>query len=105
MRADATLSKGPRDLFVLWEECDKGIDGRIPAKAFGYRERGRVSSLYGKRNKVWQLIKRLMVEHEITHTIAIDKIYAAYGGNTSPTKIVKLITTDTRTFDERFATN
>ena len=51
LRPDARLSKGPHDLEVLWEEYDKGLDGNLAAKSFGYSEHGRVSSLYGYETK------------------------------------------------------
>ena len=101
LREDARLSKGPRDLDALWREYEYGLDNNIAAKNFGYRERGRVSSLYGKRNKVWQLIKKLMIEQEITHHDAINKIHDKYGP-LSCTKMIRAITKETRSFNEVF---
>jgi hypothetical protein len=54
--ADATLSKCPRDLHLLLEEYEHGLEGHKLVKDFNDAERGRVSSTYSKRNHVWQLI-------------------------------------------------
>ena len=38
---EATLSRNPKNLYVLWEEYEFGVEGRMPAKNFSIRERGR----------------------------------------------------------------
>ena len=37
---NATLCKNPRSLFILWDEYNKGIAGRKPARTFTSSERG-----------------------------------------------------------------
>ena len=92
---NATLSKCPRDLWILWQEYEHGLDGRKPAKDFNDAERGQVSSTYSKRNHVWQLIRRLINQRDVHYSVAIDTIYEVYG-NTSVTKIIKAIQRDAR---------
>ena len=43
---NATLSKCPWDLWILWQEYEHGLDGCKPAKDFNDAERGQVSSTY-----------------------------------------------------------
>jgi len=96
LRPDATLSKCPRDLYLLWQEYEHGLDGRHAAKTFSEAEKGRVTSSYSKRNKVWKTIQRLINSRGVHHNIAIDTIYEVYG-NISVTKIIKAIQRDEKT--------
>ena len=45
----ATLSRNPRDLFVLWQEYMFRIAGRKPAKQFSSKERGKCKFTYNLR--------------------------------------------------------
>ena len=90
---NATLSKCPRDLHILWEEFEHGLEGRKPAKDFNDAERGQVASTYSKRNHVWRLIRQLVNRRGIHYSVAIDLIYSVYG-NVSVTKIIKAIQKD-----------
>lgn len=91
---NATLSRCPRDLWMLWEEYEHGLEGRKAAKDFNYAERGKVASTYSKRNHVWKLIRRLVNERGVHYSVAIDSIYAAYSDNPSVTSIIKAVQAD-----------
>ena len=74
----ATLSKCPRNLYVLWQEYQFGLGGRKPARLFTSVERGRVKFKYSRRKIIWSAIDR-MVRSGDTAQVAIDRIYEVYG--------------------------
>ena len=74
----ATLSKCPRNLYVLWQEYQFGLGGRKPARQFTAVERGRVKFKYSRRKIIWGAIDR-MVRGGATAQVAIDRIYEVYG--------------------------
>ena len=84
----ATLSKGPRDLYVLWQEYEFGIEGRKPAKLFTRRERGRQKSKYCRWKAFWDLGSRLISKGHSSDA-AIYKIYSIYGRSLSVTAILQ----------------
>lgn len=87
------LSRHPKDLHVLWREYQFGLDGRKPARQFTSVEKGKVSSVYSKRNKVWKLIDGLIRRRNEDYRVIIDSIYAVYG-HISVTDIIKKIQRD-----------
>lgn len=91
----ATLSKNPRDLYVLWREFDKGLGGRKAARLFTARERGQVKATYYRRKVVWEAIATL-IRAGRTAFVAIDLIYQSYGRNQSVTKIIGSMLRDRR---------
>jgi hypothetical protein len=90
---NATLSKTPRDLFALWEEYDKGVDGRKAARLFTPQERSQSKYTYCRRNVIWQLISRIINHTGYDYRSAIEKIYEVYGYE-SLTKLQKKILAD-----------
>lgn len=90
---DATLSKTPKDLYMLWEEYDQGIGGRKAARKFTAEERGRCKYTYCRRNVVWQLINRVINHSGCDYKVAIEMIYDVYG-YMSVTKLLKKILED-----------
>ena len=74
----ATLSRCPRNLYVLWQEYEFGLGGRKPARQFTSAERGRVKFKYSRRKIIWGAIDR-MVRGGATAQVAIDRIYEVYG--------------------------
>ena len=74
----ATLSKCPRNLYVLWQEYEFGLGGRKPAREFTPAERGRVKFKYSRRKIIWGAINRMVLGGN-TAQAAIDKIYEMYG--------------------------
>jgi Transcriptional activator of glycolytic enzymes len=90
---NATLSKCPKNLYVLWEEYQKGLDGRKPAKRFSLRERGKVRYKYTRRKVVWDRIRR-MKKQGFTAKTAIQELYRLYGETTSVTDIINKIRTE-----------
>ena len=86
-----TLVKCPKSLFVLWQEYEFGLGGRIPAKHFNSKDRGRVKYKYCMRKHFWDLISK-MIQHGYSHTSAIDKVYTIYDG--SVTNILRDIRKD-----------
>ena len=91
----ATLSKNPRDLYILWKEYEEGLGGRKAAKHFTASERGRVKAIYHRRRVVWDAIAT-MVRAGHTATVAVDRIYDAYGRDQSVTKIIRAMLRDRR---------
>lgn len=91
----ATLSRCPRDLYILWREFEFGIGGRKPARHFTRFERGRVRVVYSKRKLVWSTIDRMVRGGYVAET-AIDKIYEVYGRGLSVTEIIKRLRVDER---------
>ncbi len=69
----ATLSKCPKTLHILWDEYEKVIGGRKPAKKFTYYERGKCKSAYCRRKRIWDLIEKIM-SHGHSCDVAIEKI-------------------------------
>ena len=90
------LSPCPKDLFTLWKEYEFGLGNRKPARLFTTEERGKVSSIFSKRNKVWKLIQDLINKRSEPSNIIIDAIYATYGYE-SVTNIIKKIQRDEKT--------
>jgi hypothetical protein len=91
----ASLSPAPKDLYQLWNEYEHGIGGRKPAKHFSLHERGKVKHIYSLRNAGWQIISGLV---RLGHTseVAIDRIYAVYGAQTSVTAILRSLKKDVK---------
>jgi hypothetical protein len=91
----ATLCANPRSLHVLWEEYERGIGGRKPARLFIRQERGRVKHKHHRRKILWDLILTL-VRGGITAQVAIDRIYSHYGRADSVTLIISKTENDRR---------
>ena len=91
----ATLSRSPRDLFVLWQEYMFGIAGRKPAKQFSAKERGRCKYTYNCRKIAWEKIAEL-VRAGLTVQVAIDRIYDVYGRRDSLTRTLLKMRHDRR---------
>ena len=92
----ASLSPAPKDLYQLWNEYEHGIGGRKPAKHFSLHERGKVKHIYSLRNAGWQIIMGLVVRLGHTSEVAIDRIYAVYGAQTSVTAILRSLKKDVK---------
>jgi hypothetical protein len=84
---EATLSKHPRDLYMLWEEYEFGIEGRKAARKFNVRERGKNRYNYHRRKVVWDRIEEKIRQGHTYHT-AIDSLYEQYGRDLSVTEII-----------------
>jgi hypothetical protein len=84
---EATLSPTPCTLYALWEEWQNRISGRKPARLFSAQERGRSKHKYARQKHVWDLIAS-HVRAGIDAHVAIDCIYAAYGGGLAVTTII-----------------
>jgi hypothetical protein len=91
-----TLSPNPRTLYILWEEYENGIGGRMAASLFTSQERGRVKHKYHRRKAVWDCISAL-VRAGFTARVAIDRIYTVYGIDTPVTSIINQLKRDRRT--------
>ena len=89
----ATLSRNPRDLYLLWSEYEFGIGNRKPAREFTAVERGRVKYNYHRRKVVWDKIAEL-VRAGWTSDMAIDAIYNAYGRHLPVTQIINAMRRD-----------
>ena len=90
---NATLCRNPWSLYTLWHEYEFGIGGRIPAKTFTSRQRGKNRYNYSKRKVFWDLVSE-MVRRGYTANDAIDKIYTCYGFKTSVSNIIKNLQRD-----------
>ena len=56
----ATLSKSPCNLYLLWTEYEFGIGGRLPAKDFNHKQRGKVKYKYYRQKVFWDTVIRLV---------------------------------------------
>ena len=56
-----------------------GLRGNKAARSFTARERGRVKHIFSKRKIFWDKVSELVRSGEMA-SVAIDKIYDAYGG-------------------------
>ena len=95
-RMAARLSRCPKTLFNLWHEFQCGLSGCKPVKEFSLAERGKSKSVYCRRKVFWDVTAKL-VNAGHTSKVAIDKVYACYGRNTSVTKILLKMVQDRRT--------
>ena len=89
----ATLMPTPRSLHELWLEFQHGVGGRKAARLFSHSERGRSKHRYHRRKVVWDLVGGLIRQGH-TAEVAIDRIYAVYGGQTSVTNIINGLKAD-----------
>jgi Transcriptional activator of glycolytic enzymes len=90
---EATLSNSPKDLHVLWQEYEFGLQGRRAAKRFTTRERGRVRYKYHRRKVVWDKIAQMIHQGYSCYT-AVDAIYRVYGPDKTVTEIINLMRVD-----------
>ena len=90
------LSGSPPDLFVLWDEYEKGVGGHKPARDYTPAERGANNKHnYSHRKVFWDAVKRL-IERGNTFDTAIDRILAVYGRAKSVKAILNAMKGDTR---------
>ena len=97
--APAKLSNNSRSLMCLWNEYKFGLSGRKPAEKFTVRERNSPlnKQKYYRRNVVWQIIVR-QVRAGLTSEVAICRIRAAYGYDTSVTKVIGAMVRDKKKY-------
>ena len=93
---DATLSNCPRDLYILWDEYEHGLQGQKGAKDFKQHERGQVVSTYSRKNHICQLIRGLINLRGVHYSVTTNFIYEVYG-NIPVSRIIKAIKRDART--------
>ncbi len=89
----ASLSKGPKDLYDLWNEYEHGLMGAKPARLFTSKERGACRFAYSLRMGFWNIVNN-MVSKGHTSDTAIDTIYRVYGRNQSVSAILRSIRSD-----------
>ena len=85
--------KAPKDLYVLWEEYIAGLEGNKPAWLFTPKERGRVKSIYCKRNVFWQKVSE-HIRAGVRSFNVIDQIYHVYGQSLPVSRILQQMTRD-----------
>ena len=91
----ATLMNNPRSLHQLWQEYNSGIGNNKPAREFTRAERGRFKFKYSQQKHVWDLVSKLTNAGNAA-SVAIEKIYTAYGANKSVTNIINAIRKDAK---------
>lgn len=91
----AELSKLPKNLHDLWNEYQFGTGGRKAARDFSTSERGKVKSMYSRRNRVWEVIATL-VRAGYTAPAAINLVYITYGKCLSVNQIIDSIVRETK---------
>lgn len=91
----AKRSKTPKTLHDLWDEYQNGSGGYKAARLFTPTERGACKFTFSRRLVIWKFISRL-VRNGHTSDVAISKIYDAYGGNLSVTKIINKMRADNK---------
>ena len=87
------LSRSPPDLFVLWDEYEKGVGNSKPARDYTPAERGANKHNYSHRKVFWDAVERL-IERGHTSETAIDRILSVYGRGNSVTAILKAMSGD-----------
>jgi len=75
----ATLSPRPKLLSVLWDEWVNGIGGRLPAKDFSPRQRGKCKVSFSHRKIFWDCMQRL-IDNGCTSETALQRISRIYRG-------------------------
>ena len=85
---NALLSKGPKNLYILWDEWVDGMGGNKPARLFTMCERGKNKSLYSRRKVFWDKVSEYVKAGKSANE-AIDKIYGVYGHEKSVTEILR----------------
>ena len=86
----ARLSPAPRSIKQLWQEYMVGLNGNKPAHLFTPNERNSsrdVKQKYYRRNKVWELMDRL-IRSGLSADAAIARIHGAYGSNITMTVLI-----------------
>jgi hypothetical protein len=83
----ASLTPKPRNLEILWEEYEVGIEGRKPAKSFTAADRLHTKDRYRRRRIVWEAIAAL-IRAGHTSQSAIRLIYQIYGLHTPVSTII-----------------
>ena len=91
----AQLCKYPKDLYVLWQEYEFGLEGNKPAKLYTPAERGANKCSYCRRKVFWDAIETLM-QRGASSDVAIDTVYQRYGRDKSNSKILKEMGTNKR---------
>lgn len=89
----ARLSKGVKDLYLLWREFEMGLDGHKAAKEFTPTERGKVKALYSVRKVFWDVTLKL-TRRGHSYDTAIDKVYQVYGRGQPVSYILKKMRQD-----------
>ena len=90
-RALSRLAPMPRDLYMLWDEYESGLNGNKAAKEFTYNERGACRKVYSFRKKFWSTVERMIMRNHSSRT-AIDKIYSVVGTRLCVTRAIKALT-------------
>ena len=94
---NASLSRNPRTLYILWQEYEVGIAGRKAARLFTSEERGQVKYVYSRRKVAWDVIAVLVGAPGYTVHTAIDKVYDEYGRDEPVTTIINHMRQDRMT--------
>ena len=77
---------------VLWAEYESGIGGNKLARCFTPAEREQVKFKYTRCTIVWGVIANIMCSRNVAADVAIDRIYAEYGGQDTPKNyIIKIL--------------
>ena len=87
------LSKSPPDLFVLWDEYEKGLNGQKAARDYTPAERGANKHTYSLRNVFWGAVECFIRRGQTSDT-AIDRILSVYGRDKSVTAVLKAMKRD-----------
>lgn len=91
---NAVLTKGPKNLWVLWEEWVRSINRNKAAQLFNEKERGRCKVSFSQRKVFWDAVSWLIRAREYTVETAINAVYMDYQGEQYVTKILKKLQQD-----------
>jgi len=97
-----TLAPNVKDLVSLWQEYERGLNGRKAAKDWTREERGgggcnKTKQTYYRRNAIWKL-QALLIRKGNTIYEANRLIKQTYGAETSITKLSEAIVKDRRRY-------
>ena len=89
------LSRCPKNLYILWQEFEFGLEGKKPARDFTAEERGVNKFAYSRRKVFWDLVEQL-TRRGYTSDAAIDRIYGVYGRSLPVSSILLKLRQDRR---------
>jgi len=97
-----TLAPNIKDLVAVWQEYDRGLNGRKAAKDWTREERGgggcnKTKQTYYRRNAIWKL-QALLIRKGNNIYEANRLIKQTYGAETSITKLSEAIVKDRRQY-------
>ena len=87
------LSKHPRNLYLLWDKWEIGLNETKPAKDLNVEERGVQRFKFCRRKVFWDAVSG-MILRGLSSRVAIDRLYGYYGRRMSVSSILDKMLND-----------